>query len=149
MKQAEKLEFRQPAAMFGTRLIGVDVKNMNALLRRIEKGFPFKTFVRLQQVMDVPDRALARIVKIPVRTLARRKDQGRLTPGESERVLRTARIVRKAIELFEEDKEAALRWVFSPVRALDGKSPLDFATTEVGARAVEQLINRLEHGVYS
>jgi uncharacterized protein (DUF2384 family) len=35
------------------------------------------------------------------------------------------------------------------VRALGGRSPLDFAQTEPGAREVENVIGRLEHGVFS
>jgi uncharacterized protein (DUF2384 family) len=40
-------------------------------------------------------------------------------------------------------------WLRSPNRALGGESPLALSKTEVGAREVENLIGRLEHGVFT
>ena len=37
----------------------------------------------------------------------------------------------------------------TPQRALGGAIPLDIAKTEVGAREVEQIIGRLEQGVFT
>ena len=36
-----------------------------------------------------------------------------------------------------------------PARALAAQSPLDFAETEMSAREVEDLLGRLEYGVYA
>jgi putative toxin-antitoxin system antitoxin component (TIGR02293 family) len=40
-------------------------------------------------------------------------------------------------------------WLNSPNMALSWRAPLKLAETEQGARLVEDLIGRLEHGVYS
>ena len=40
------------------------------------------------------------------------------------------------------------RWLRSPALGLGGAVPLEFKT-EVGAREVENLLGRIEHGVYS
>jgi putative toxin-antitoxin system antitoxin component (TIGR02293 family) len=90
---------------------------------------------------------LARFVRISPRTLARRKDVGRLQPDESDRLLRLSRLVGLALQLFEGSLEEARSWLRTPNRALGEASPLEFATTDVGTREVEQLIGRLEHGV--
>jgi uncharacterized protein (DUF2384 family) len=37
----------------------------------------------------------------------------------------------------------------TPARSLGGKPPLEFAASELGAQEVENLIGRLEYGVYS
>jgi uncharacterized protein (DUF2384 family) len=37
----------------------------------------------------------------------------------------------------------------SPQRALGGAVPVDIAKTEVGAREIENIIGRLEHGVFT
>jgi uncharacterized protein (DUF2384 family) len=37
----------------------------------------------------------------------------------------------------------------TPCEELDDTSPLDFSRTEIGAREVEDLIGRLEHGVFT
>ena len=47
-----------------------------------------------------------------------------------------------------EDRAAAQAWFNSPQLALGGKTPLDYADTELGAREVENLLNRIGHGVF-
>ena len=59
------------------------------------------------------------------------------------------RVLGKALKMFEGDSRAAERWLSSPRRALGGATPLELAKTEAGAREVEALIGRLEHGVFS
>jgi putative toxin-antitoxin system antitoxin component (TIGR02293 family) len=62
---------------------------------------------------------------------------------------RLAALYRKAVELFEGNTSAAIKWLQSPNKALGNVSPLELAESKKGARAVEDLIGRLEHGVYS
>lgn len=120
------------------------------LLRgRIEAGFPYSSVARLQHALARSLPEVATLVRIPLRTLARRKRAGRLAPDESERVLRIATVLERAERLFEGDRPAALAWLGAPHRALGGETPLEVARTEVGAREVEELIGRLEHGVFS
>ena len=59
------------------------------------------------------------------------------------------RVFGRALELFEGDSRAAERWLSSPKRALGGAVPSELAETEAGAREVEALIGRIEHGVFS
>ena len=89
------------------------------------------------------------MVQISPRTLARRKDEGRLRPDESDRLVRVARIFGRAIDLFEGNAPAARQWLGKPNTALGGASPLEMVTSEVGAREIVGLIGRLEHGVFS
>ncbi len=67
----------------------------------------------------------------------------------AEQLLRVDRIIGCSLELFEGDRDGAVEWLLSSQPALGGASPMDVAKTEVGAREVEDLIGRLEHGVYS
>ena len=84
---------------------------------------------------------------IPARTLARRKVEGRLHPEESDRVLRAARVLGRALELFEGDAAAAREWLRTPQVALGGERPLSIIGTDLGVREIENLIGRIEHGV--
>lgn len=88
-------------------------------------------------------------IEIPERTLARRRIAGRLGRDESERLLRLARVVASSIRLFEGDVDAAITWLKTPQKALSYNTPLSYARFEIGAREVEDLIGRLEHGVFS
>lgn len=137
----------EAALISSASTLGVRVQSVRALRKRIEHGFAYTAFERLRAAIDLPAPAVAALVQIPERTLARRKQKGALLPTESERVFRISRVLTKATDLFEGDREAALAWLAAPSRALGGERPLDLARTEVGAREVEDLIGRLEHGV--
>lgn len=128
--------------------IGLRVRDKLSLIERIEEGFPYRTLERLQESLAIPAGEVAEVVRIPIRTLTRRKKEGRLRPEESERVLRIARLIEDATRLHEGDLDQARTWLKTPKRALDGKTPLEMGRTEVGAREVENLLGRLEHGVY-
>ena len=99
--------------------------------------------------MGLSREEMAELVQIRPRTLDRRKKEGRLHPEESDRLLRASRVFGRAIALFEGDVEGALGWLSSPQRALGGAVPLEMARTEIGAGEVEDLIGRLEHGVFA
>ena len=94
--------------------------------------------------------ALAKKVGISAATLSRRRQSRQpLDAGHSDRLIRFARLFRLAVDLYDGNEAAARRWLTTPARALGGQTPLDFADTEAGAREVENLIGRLEYGVYT
>jgi len=119
------------------------------LLRAVQEGFAYDTFERLRQNAGLSADDVSAWLQLAPRTLTRRKQQGSFAPDESDRILRAARVLGRAIELFDGDRDAAVDWLKTPQRALGGIPPLDVARTEVGAREVENLIGRIEHGVFS
>jgi putative toxin-antitoxin system antitoxin component (TIGR02293 family) len=121
----------------------------NQLIREIEQGLPMRAVESLALGLGMALPELAERLGIPARTLARRKTAGRLSPDESERVVRVARLLEKALALFDWDGSEARQWLRQPKQALAGQSPLDYARTEIGAREVENLLGRIEHGVFS
>jgi len=82
------------------------------------------------------------------RKATRRRKEVVVSPTESERLLRMASIHGKAVALFKGDTMAARAWLAASRPALGGHTPLEFAGTDAGAREVEDLIGRLEHGVF-
>ena len=62
---------------------------------------------------------------------------------------RIARVLGRAVQLFEGDSARAQCWLETPSRALGNQRPLKAAETEIGAREVEDLIGRLDHGVFT
>lgn len=129
--------------------IGLKAADRIELSDQVQQGLPFKSYRNLMRQMDLSSARLADLVQISERTLTRRRKAGRLKPDESERVLRYSRLFTMAVELFDGDPANARAWLSSGNRALRGRSPLEAGKTEIGAREVEHLIVRLEHGVYS
>lgn len=131
------------------KLIGIKASDRLELSNKVQDGFPFRSFVILTQSMEVTNKELAELVQISTRTLNRRQKEGKLKADESDRLLRFARIFTYAIDLFEGDKETAQNWLSSENKALKGDSPLEASKTEEGAREVENLILRLDRGVFT
>jgi putative toxin-antitoxin system antitoxin component (TIGR02293 family) len=118
------------------------------LLEALQIGLPVQELVKLQVTLDVPMEKLMPMLRISKGTWHRRKAQGKLDPAESDRVVRFARLMGRAIDVLDSESNAR-RWLTSPQFGLGGAVPLEYAETEVGAREVEDLLGRIDHGVYS
>lgn len=70
----------------------------------------------------------------------------RLSPLESERTERVARIIAHA-EYVWDDRDAAKEWLNLPHPLLDGKTPFQAALTDLGARRVEDILHRIFYGI--
>jgi putative toxin-antitoxin system antitoxin component (TIGR02293 family) len=86
---------------------------------------------------------------VPARTLARRKARREpLTVQESDGIARLVRVAAQAARVFD-DPELRSAWLRTGNPALGGERPVDVAITDVGARRVETVLNRIAWGDYS
>ena len=115
----------------------------------VRNGLPFSTLDEVAAAAGVGRLALARVIDLSPTTLARRRNAGVLTPEESDRLVRVARLVALVHDMMLGDGKAARWWLVEPHELLDGESPLERASTEAGGRDVEDLIGRIRHGVFS
>lgn len=146
-KLRKHLASDHPSEHFYVTLLGLSTFETAALHGRIEAGLSYQALERVRQALDISTKELADLIWISTRTLARRKESKRLEPDESDRLVRLARIVGLTLRLFEGDLVQARRWLLASNVALGDQVPVRMATTEVGAREVEHLIGRLEHGI--
>lgn len=123
-------------------------KHPTELIRKIQRGLRFTELETLQSTLDLPFEQLAAKLAISRSTLQRRKATGRLSPDESDKVLRFARLLEHATDVFG-NIEKARAWLKFPQHGLGGAVPLDYAETEIGAREVDDLLGRIDYGVYS
>ena len=149
---AEARLVREPDPSTGyhyAALVGVKAPTLIALIDKVETGFPYAAFEKLATLLETSAGDLALRLRIPARTLQRRKQSGVLSVEESERLLRLSRIVQATFDLFEGDHKAAIGWLGRKNRALAGETPLEMSSTEPGGEEVLNLIGRLEYGVFS
>lgn len=118
------------------------------LIERLREGFPMNEFSLLLELFALPEEELGRHLTMSPATLQRRKKARKMTTIESERVVRLARLFGNAMEVFE-TKEAAREWLKTPNPGTAHESPLSYSDTEYGAREVENLLLRLDHGVFA
>jgi putative toxin-antitoxin system antitoxin component (TIGR02293 family) len=118
------------------------------VIRKLKAGLPVKEVDDLRRSLDLPMERLGAMLGISKATWHRRQQAGKLEPAESDRVVRYARLMGRAIAVLESE-ENARKWLNSPQVGLSGAVPLEYAETEVGCREVENLLGRIEYGVYS
>lgn len=144
------------------QLLGTPIGSEADLLRLTKAGIPARRYLLLAERLRLAPGAIGAesTLRRRVRTLhsaaVQRRGRGkseaepRLTPAESERLLRLTRVVSEASELFG-DEAAALDWLNTPGDFLhDGSqvTPMKLAETDAGARLVEALIQRTAHGLF-
>jgi len=145
--QVIEIKVPETQSVWGISL-GLRLTDTRSVIDRLKAGLSIRSFEHLSRAMEIPPVRLAAVTSIARRTLARRKTEGRLQLAESERVFRLATLFDKAVEVLG-DTDRARQWFKTPLKALGGKSPLEYSDTEIGAREVEDLLGRLEHGVFS
>jgi putative toxin-antitoxin system antitoxin component (TIGR02293 family) len=134
----------------------------------IKLGLPSNVLSYIKDKFNLSDEHIAQITGVSPRTVARRRKATwvnpdmierrrkassvhkieRLSPIESDRIDRFARIIALAEDVFE-DKEEALEWLNVPQQGLGGAIPFAMLQTDAGTREVEQLLIRIDYGVIS
>jgi len=138
------VELEKMSEMMGGTL-RFTMSSVGDLADRVSEGLP-KTALRntAHHLFDTPGEATSLMYRIvPEATYKRRT---RLTPTESERTERLVRVVVSA-EIVWDDRAAAKEWLLTPHPELNGKKPLDAALSELGARQVEELLDRIYYGI--
>ncbi|PIE66159.1 MAG: hypothetical protein CSA26_01490 [Desulfobacterales bacterium] len=118
------------------------------VIEEIENGLPVSAFNDIRDELQLSDVQLSQIIRVPRSTLAVRKKKGKFSFEESERLFRVQRLIEKAVDVLG-DTDMARTWLKEKAYGLGDVSPLEFSRTEVGSREVENLLGRIEHGVFS
>jgi len=112
----------------------------------IRGGLPSGAFDVAAKTLALTRAELASKLGISARTLRdQRKRKVRLSPENTEKLVRVARIQALGRTLFSTDAAVA-EWLSSPAPALDGTKPIDLLDTETGARAIESVLHGLAYG---
>ena len=120
--------------------------DINTAISKISEGLKTSVLATIQARLQISNQQLSNLLMVSPRTLDRRKKEKTLPPDESERSYRIARLTDRAYQVFEDEHKVA-QWFSETNFALGNKKPLDLAKTEPGARLVEQLLGRIEHGI--
>ena len=140
------------AILGGEDVLREAVHDLGDLERVVARGLPAEALRHAVRyaVGDGPGepasrrRALADRL-VPPATRKRRAGAA-LTPEESARVERLARLMALAEHVWE-DRAKAQAFMARPHALLEDRAPLDVAQTELGDRRVERLLLKLEYGL--
>jgi putative toxin-antitoxin system antitoxin component (TIGR02293 family) len=129
----------------GAAIVGVRVTEVMDMVRLVRRGLPVGA---VEFMLDTGRLTLTELDQIvmPRKTLANRRKLGTLTPEQSDRLVRVARVLAATEETFG-NRDKADRWLRRPTTALAGERPLDLLDTDEGARVVETLLGHIAHGI--
>lgn len=141
------LEARQIGEVLGGKsVLGTTVKSLLELSDAVERGLPKSTLrnVARRIFADPSDQRAMMHRVVPEASYKRRRE--RLSPAESERTERLARVVAMAEDVWQ-NRDLARRFLTTPHPEIGGKTPLDAALTELGARQAEEVLARIAYGL--
>lgn len=130
----------------GTRAAGRAVRSMDDLAALVRQGLPFQALAVVMEGYGIAREPACRLLHLSHRNFLRRREQGRLSPDESDRLVRLARVLAHANRVFEDAAESA-EWIRTPNTALGRQQPLSLLDTDIGVQQVDQVLGRIEHGI--
>jgi putative toxin-antitoxin system antitoxin component (TIGR02293 family) len=127
--------------------LGIVPKSDFDLAILVEHGLPTE-YIDLLREKGLTFTEVSEIVISP-RTLKHRKSRGEpLSHEETDRLVRVARVVTLAEEVFG-NHEKALLWLRSPDDRIGDRSPMSMLQTESGGRLIETMLWQIDEGVYT
>jgi putative toxin-antitoxin system antitoxin component (TIGR02293 family) len=118
------------------------------IIEAITNGLPASLARELARKLELTQEEAAGLLRLNPRTFQRRQNDGLLTLSESERLWELSQLFHRAVEVLE-SKPGAVHWFKNPIQALGWATPLAYARTAVGLRELNDILGRIEHGVYS
>lgn len=134
----------ETAILGGPAAVGRAISVPDDLLRAVEAGFRPAVIDAL--LASGFERMELENLLIPLRTLQRRRQEGRLSPAESDTALRLARILAQATATFG-TRDRTFAWLRGHKEAFGGARPIDLLATEAGGRRVEEALLRADLGM--
>lgn len=135
----------------GRAVLSQPPENLLDVHHWVSHGIPSASILHLAQAMEpLPSNALSEALGISLRTLHRKKGaQGdTLSVAQGGRTFKFAEVVAKASVVLG-SREAAVQWLTSPAIGLEQQKPIDLLATPMGTQLVEELLDRIEYGVYA
>lgn len=112
------------------------------------KGITKQSVINLAGVMEIPLTDMAGLLNISYKTLGRKRNTDLLDSLVSSLSIEIAQTIAHGLVLFE-DRGKLNRWLQKENRALRGKKPIELLNTPTGIKLVNQVLHRIEEGVYT
>ena len=134
------------AMMAVAELAGTSLKTALDEVRLTQRGLSPSAMDKIKK-LGVAAGDLHWIIK--PRTLAHRKSKKELlTPDETGRWLRAAKVQALALEVFG-DQHKALNWLNKPRQRFGNQPAIEMVKSEPGAQLVEETLNQLDAGYFA
>jgi putative toxin-antitoxin system antitoxin component (TIGR02293 family) len=119
-----------------------------ALHRMVARGLKASDLDGISRIIGATAGAAADVRRaiVPDSTWKRRKGKT-LSPTESDQTARLTRVTAFALDTWRGNLDAVREFLATPHPELDNERPVHAMQTDSGARLVEDILNRLRHGL--
>jgi putative toxin-antitoxin system antitoxin component (TIGR02293 family) len=154
MKIAEKhsKKFHNPGLiglLGGKDVVSMPIHSEFDLILLSNEGITKQSLESLISYLGISKKTFSEnILDASVKTLERKKNTDKLSKHTSSLAIEIAKVVKHALDVFE-DEEKVKGWLNSPIRALNYSKPIDLFYLPTGLKMVDNVLGRIEHGVYS
>ncbi|HVS96833.1 MAG TPA: antitoxin Xre/MbcA/ParS toxin-binding domain-containing protein [Puia sp.] len=118
------------------------------IIRLIDNGVPKSSVDHFSDSLSIPMTSIAPLLNMSYKTLTRKKKNERFDSIVSSQIFEIACTYAKAFEVFK-DRDKVTRWFNKPNKALNGQHPFALLHTATGTKLVNQVLGRIQEGVYS
>lgn len=112
------------------------------------QGIPKSSVASLATVLKVPMADMAELLNISYKTLGRKTNNELMDGWISSHSIEIAQTIARGLSLFE-DEAKLNRWLHKPNKALKGKIPFEMLRYPTGIKLVNQIMGRIEEGIYT
>ena len=116
--------------------------------QKATKGISKSDFLAIVSSTGLNLTQFSKLLPASKRTIEKTKDQDLLSPTVSDRVLQIASLYQFGSNVLG-DNQQFQAWLQAPLIALGGKKPIDFINNGTGISMINDLLGRIEQGVYS
>lgn len=120
-----------------------------AILEQAREGVTAQRVDQLAQLLAIPLKEMAGLLQIAERTLHRFRREGHLDEQASERLLLLENLTAHGLLVFDNRADAFANWLRYPLAELQGQAPIQLLTTISGFNLVDDVLTRIEYGVYA
>ncbi|MBO0936163.1 DUF2384 domain-containing protein [Fibrella sp. HMF5335] len=120
-----------------------------AIIEQARRGVNTQQVDQLAQLLGISLKEMAVVLQIAERSLHRFRTEGHLDEQASERLLLLANLTAHGLLVFDGQPDALANWLRHPLRELKNQSPLQLLATISGFGLVDDVLTRIEYGVYS
>jgi putative toxin-antitoxin system antitoxin component (TIGR02293 family) len=120
-----------------------------AIIEQARQGVSTRQVDQLTQLLQISFKEMATLLQLAERTLHRFRSEGHLDQQASERLLLLENLTAHGLLVFDGRADALADWLRHPLRELKNQPPLSLLTTISGFGLVDDVLTRIEYGVYS
>lgn len=111
-------------------------------------GVPKSSAINLANTMDIPLKDMAFLLNISYKTFARKKSGDKMDALTSSLTIEIANVIAEGITTFG-SLQKFRNWLQKPNRALSGHSPFSLLSTPTGIKMVQNVLGRINEGIYT